>query len=968
MKKLKWLKGLVLSSFVGLTAVSLVACGGDGATHSFTSNPTNYLTDNNSPLNGTFNNSPTSTYAQTALYGLTTYQTTGQFVPNKDGGFSQTTNDTLILEGASAVIVFSNEDVMKDVDSKLGENLLTENGMSQKEILGKLKDIKTSIDKTTTTTPTENQQQETKADTVDTNKWTEGTDYWVFTRDKGGLQFQSGLDKEPSANISQYYNDAVSKGKTYQFIIDTDNKWVDENGKEQQAVSSKDFERGLEAYTLAAAIGYTRNSYFLDLIGLNETTLGKTVGYQENNKYVSPSDKNYDIDNFANKNDAVYTMYINEEYPYTLDLISKEYFGPLPYTNSKVKSISLKSGKIAVGSNGQIDKGKTSWNDIFGSGGLNKFTEKTWYAGAYYISAFTGSQIIFKLNRIYMGTVGQNLLSYEDGKILTDKNPNKDERMEEVVINYGTGTADTYFENYKAGQIDYLSSVPETKRSEAGSLSGVTPIKIVQTTQSNYIVYTPNPYVYSYDENNKKILTNANANVSDAMAQFIYEWDSKEAMTIRAGINGLVNYYRLADMVYSNSKDFQLSATPYGAFKNYYENVAKGETYGALPRPYSDYTSDGAGETLGEFEFPYYSYETTNTPANKDASTDDTTNSGSVKIEQVKVNTTTFKEAIKHFQEKGNDKNGNTSPLNFNIKFGEGSFSSNYNSYLLKFKETVESLSGGTILININPRTASNPTSTEWYNSQSSPLGFSYWSPDYNGVGTWIEADTTLESTKVGSKTYEGVPGTNSHNSFHTYLQAMVYAVKLMNYTYNESNKKYEASTTTTSGTSTDPYASDSRIQKAFSDGTLKDFGIETTDSSFNSKNTPGERYGVLAIEFLNMLLEKGVFDKDALTKYINDPVQLQYSVNKPDENNLYVGGDVIKTGQSANFPKYLGIFAGESTAKALWANTVLDSDYSFIPRPEPGLKETLISLVKPGYVARSGTQSINWRDFGIKK
>ncbi|MDE7088148.1 MAG: hypothetical protein K2O19_01280, partial [Malacoplasma sp.] len=312
MKKLKWLKGLALSSFVGLTAVSLVACGGGGATHSFTSSPTDYLKDNNSPLNQSFNNSPISTYAQSVLYGLTAYQTTGQFVTSPDGGFSQTTSDTLILEGASAVIVFANEDVMKDVDNKLGNNLLSENGMSQSEILAKLKDIKTSIDKVTTTT-TGGTSTETKADdattddSTDTTKWTEGTDYWVFTRKQGGLQFQQGIDKDPSTNISEYYNSAISKGKTYQFVIDTDNKWVDQNGKEQDSVSSKDFERGLEAYTLAAGIGYSRNSYFLDLIGMSETSLGKTVGYQENNNYVSPTDSKYDVDNFANKNDAVYT-------------------------------------------------------------------------------------------------------------------------------------------------------------------------------------------------------------------------------------------------------------------------------------------------------------------------------------------------------------------------------------------------------------------------------------------------------------------------------------------------------------------------------------------------------------------------------------------------------------------------------------------------------------------------------------
>ncbi|MDE5774854.1 MAG: hypothetical protein K2H51_00800 [Malacoplasma sp.] len=677
MKKLKWFKGLALSAFVGVTAVSLVACGTTetGATHSFTRYPINYLESNNSPLNGTFQNSPTSTYAQTQLYSLTGYQTTGQFVTSQDGGFSQTTKDTLILEAASAVVVFANEDVMKDLDNKLGNNLLSENGMSQSEILNKLNDIKTSVEKTSKTSDSgSDNSQETKADEVTTDKWNEGTDYWIFTRDKGGVQFQKGLDQEPDNNISEYYNNAMSNGKVYQFVIDTDNWWVDGTGAKQIKVSSKDFERGLETYALASAIGYTRNSYFLDLIGLGEESLGKTVSYQNNNLYVKPSVEDYNIDNFANKNDAVYTMYIDEPYPYALDLITKEYFGPLPHTNQKVKNISLKSGKISLDNNGKIDNGNTKFNEIFGSGSLGVFTEGTWYAGAYYVSAFTSNQIIFNLNHTYMDVIGDKyLLSYVDGKPLGNNNKNTDSRIEQVVITFGSGSDDTYFENFKAGQIDYLSAVPEAKRNEANNLrNSIVPTKIIQTTRSNYIAYTPNPYIVDAKGNvaENNYLTN--------MAQFIYQWDNKDSMIIRAGITGLINYYRLADMVYADSKDFQLSATPYGAFKNYYESVAKGNLYGALPRPYSQY-KDGREDILDEFEMSFYIYDAI---------------SSSVKIEKQKINQQVFQEAVKRVAK-------NSGPLNFNIKFGDGPWSTNYKNFYYNLGKTIEDLSGKNISVSL---------------------------------------------------------------------------------------------------------------------------------------------------------------------------------------------------------------------------------------------------------------------------
>ncbi|MDE6429087.1 MAG: hypothetical protein K2K18_01090, partial [Malacoplasma sp.] len=637
----------------------------------------------------------------------------------------------------------------------------------------------------------------------------------------------------------------------------------------------------------------------------------------------------------------VYTFYIDKPYLYTFDLISKEYFSPLPNTHPKVKNISLKNGKITVDKSGKIDQSNTKFNELFGSGTKGVFTENTWYVGAYYVSAFTSNQIIFNLNHTYMETIGKHLLSYVDGKILGNNNQNTDSRIEQVVINYGSGTADTYFENFKANQIDYLPAVPEDKKGEADSLkNSVVATKIVQTTRSNYIVYTPNPYIVdgTGEVSENSYLAN--------MAQLIYQWDSKDSMIIRAGINGLVNYFQLASIVYIDSKDFQLSATPYGVFKNYYENIAKDNFYGALPRPYSDYKN--GNNILESFDIPYYYY-------------DKTTNK--IEIEKVEVSQQSFKEAIKKFTK-------DRRSLNLNIKFGEGSWNANYRNFLFNLKQVIEELSDGQILVGLNNRDGQNPSNTQWYNSQSSPLGYMNWSPDYNGVGTWVEANNILESTKINNTTYEGVPGTNAHNAFHTFLTSMVYAVNLMNYTWNADTNKYEINTSDNSNqTSSDPYINDEKIQKAFSNSNLNDFGIETNDVSINGKNLPGQRYGLLAIELLNMLIENGVFNQTNIQKYIDNPALLQYPNSEPtDVQQLYLGGDVIKTGQSANFSKYLGIFTGQSTIKALYVNTVLDSDYSFIPRAEAGLNEKIITLVNPKYVARSGTQSVNYRDFGIKK
>lgn len=293
--------------------------------------------------------------------------------------------------------------------------------------------------------------------------------------------------------------------------------------------------------------------------------------------------------------------------------------------------------------------------------------------------------------------------------------------------------------------------------------------------------------------------------------------------------------------------------------------------------------------------------------------------------------------------------------------------------------QVIESISGGLIKVSIIQRLATSPSSTDWYNKQSSPLGFSYWSPDYNGVGTWIEADTTLQTSQIDGKDVEAVPATNAHNSYLTFLSSMVSAVKVMGATWNSTTNKYEVSSLPIKDSSqTNIFDNDSRIASAFSDETLTALGVElktiTTSSSYDESSaiyqgvSAGNRYGLLAIGLLNKLISNNVFDQSKFDAYVKDPSKLNTSSNAPSTiDQLYIGNDVIKSGQSSSFSKWLGVYAGEGTAKALYENTVLDSDYSYLPRSESGLNDIIYSLVNPNYVARVGTQSTNYRDFGIK-
>lgn len=613
MKNKRFLTGTVVTGFLGLTTISLSSC-------SFTTNgvmtmysPTDYLASNNSPLNSSFNNSPISSYANSITYNLTTYQTTGnfEFSGNQNNtDVKHTIEDTLILEGASAVIVFENEKIMQEFDKN--KNISLDNNNDNKNTGQWVKELKSNASTSLT-------KDNSESDNIPKN----GTNYWIFYRDKGGIQYQDNSKDSEQSNsnsgkriITTYYNNAISKGTVYQFLVDTDNQWVDDKGNTKAKLSSKDFERGVEAYALAANLKYNRNGYFLDLLGMNfdkSVANKKSNSSTSSNEYANVASTDYNVEDYTSKNDNFYTLYITTPYPYVFDLISKEYFSAMPHTNQKVKNITLQGNSPIKykESNGNkiIDETQTDWSRIYASGGLGQFTKDVWYCGAYLVSAFTSSKLVFELNTQYIKAIGNDLLDWDKGVVQEPKKSFKEqikERIKTVSISYGSGSVDTYYEMFKSHQNDYLAEVPSSKMSEAAKLfanNGLVPTKVVQTARSNYIAYTPTSYVVDSNTGTPRL----NSYISENMGKLLYKWNSEESVTIRAAVSGLVNYYQLSLLNLPGSGDFQLSATPYGVFKQYYESISEGNFLGALPRPYSDYIKEKS-TTLGEFQIPYYSY------------------------------------------------------------------------------------------------------------------------------------------------------------------------------------------------------------------------------------------------------------------------------------------------------------------------------------------------------------------------
>ncbi|MCF0217765.1 MAG: hypothetical protein HUJ42_01830 [Malacoplasma sp.] len=975
--------GICTGAF-GLGATAITSCSfTNKGTMTFYYGSTKILENNNSPLGVGFSNSPITGYAASMLLGLTRYQTVNNFVFSAidengmptDTKVDKTIQDVLTLEGARAVIIFANDSVQQAFNLHLNINLSDATAKNDVATNNKyLQDIKSL---TVANSATDNMTSFSYPSS-NTTTYTEGKDYWILLREKGGIEFQNGIKNTNSNMITNYYSNAINSGTVYQFLIDTQDKWVDTDRTVKQQLSGKDFERIMEVYTLAADVNYNRNgAYFLDLLGIN---LFKTAGYEDEktkkqwgNDRNDLLDPNYDISNYVNANDNFFSLYINSPYLYTLSLLSKEYFNAVPHSNPKIQAINMYSDTpIAVTSNNTIDESKTDWSKIYGSGGLGVFTKDAWSAGAYYFSNFTSTVMELTLNQAYFDSIGKELLhwnNYNPG----DLPPGylDEDKIEKLVLFYGSGSTENYYDMFKSGQIDY-ATVPTIRQNEAAQMYGTNPnmfypSKVVQTTQSNYIVYTPRPYII--DGNTIR----RNDYIQDIAASFVGDWNGQNAITIRAAISGLINYSQLSFLNLTGSGDFQLSATPYGAFSNYYEAVAEDLTFGALPRKYSEYRN-GQGNTLSDFSIPYYQY-------NSD---------GSIKIESIPINKQSFQDAIKSY--------GATiaNPMNLTVKFNDGIFTNNYNAYLISLKQTIESLSGGLIQFNINQRNSPNPTANEWYNTQSSPVGFFQWMPDYNAVGTWIQADTVIQNQQVdfggNQVNVEAMSGTNAHSAWLTFLSSMVSAVKLMDAKWTpDSANSGQGNYVVESLPTQEPFANDVRIKKAFDIFTKSEssgvsiadkLGIVATTRSSDAKGytendaanndsnmTPGARYGLLAIGLLNRLINKGVFNQAAFDQYVKDPSKLNTSKNTPTSiDRLYIGEDVVNDGQSGNFSKWLGVYSGESVLKALYETSVIDSDYNFIIRSEAGLKEITYALKSPEYIIRNGTQQTNYRDYGINK
>ena len=895
----------------------------------FTSSSADLLKNNSVPLS-MFNVSPTSSFFGNAYAGLTNYVATGT---NRDDGVNVTDQikEKLVLELALSVTGYR-----KTTHSGL-------KGRAQKN------------------GSTDSSDGSSKNDYTKFNEW-DAID--TIYRDSS-----KSITEDPN------YHKITQEATRYEFTINTSLSWVDNAGREVKQnnqpvkLSSKDFERGFETYILSSNLGFNRNGYFIDLMGLDvEKTVGmdKTNGSSDGNgKGIEITDENYDVENYRSVDDNKFNVYLTSPFPFFLSMMSKEFFFPIPHTHPKVKALKLgKDSPLKYNQNNNrkiLDQANTNFDGIYG-GGVNAWKD-TWSVGPYYVESFNQAQIVFKRNQIYDAIITPNL----------PKTRQENEKPIPAIVSYFQpgATPEVFYSSYIAGGLS-ASAVPYSQQQDARSRFNGTGdlrwLKIQKTAQSAQVTYSGKPYV----ANDSTV--QLNANITETEAKFLYNSESEEALTIRAGINGLINWKNLAIIDLPNSGDVNYSTVPFGIFKekpangtssgtntdgienDYYYKINNNQRLGLIPEQTGTFQKDKNVLDTATVKLSYYSSTKTNGAQVRTASTSGSSSQTSqVSSKQVSVTKQSFISTLKKVGFTGNN------PLHFNIKLGNASLSSNQVDYYNALKQALTELgndNGENLIIpEIILGDAQGPTRNEWYIGLSSVLGFSYWSPDYDGVGTWLDAATQLNS--------EGIGEVITYNSGSHIVRTLLLAAS-QNNVFNQIENKLQNNTTTNGKdwcsciTSADLFKDDPYV--------IKNFG-----TNGNNGTSASLAFTKKALSLLKFLVDNKVLKADKVKEAIKDPDKYLSKRSKIDDNkpanvsDIHIGYELKDLyDNAAQLNRFNSIWAEQDTDNAKFLITVVDSYFPVLPVSAPGLNETIPSLLKPWFSLRNAPSGIaTMRDSG---
>lgn len=466
------------------------------------------------------------------------------------------------------------------------------------------------------------------------------------------------------------------------FTLNKDMNWVDVNGVIKQSLVPKDFLDGLISYYNSSTMGLNSNAYFMTYAGIDYLS---TIALPSN-KSTMPGDS------FTFKIGA-------SKSPYFLDLMTKQYFYPVPHSHPEVQATVkiVPGGPVVTTSNGTlIDKINTDWDKVFGAGKQQQTNPDAWYAGAYYINKSSLQDIVFKRNDYF----------FDSNEPVFGP---KMEKIERVVLSYGNtyGNHEKIFRSYTTNDLNYVA-VQNEQRIEAfrnyRNSSSFHNIALAKQKRTYLVSYN----TQIYDENG-----NRKSNIDAIYEKFIKNWKG-DGLKIRKAINGVINYPKLAEIVWNPGKyDINLSSIPYGNLSylddqgndiKQYQAIVNGSINGALGIPFQMMVESGT--------YIINNPDTQTLLADMDV-------------------------ALKNI--------GATSsnPLRLDYRTLTRSFTIGQIKYNEELKNAIETMSNNRIIFNLIPRT--NQSVDDIFYNKNGSMGSFFWSSDYAGSGTFLGFYFALE-------------------------------------------------------------------------------------------------------------------------------------------------------------------------------------------------------------------------------
>lgn len=464
------------------------------------------------------------------------------------------------------------------------------------------------------------------------------------------------------------------------FTLNQDMKWVDVNGNIKQALVPKDFLYGLISYYNSSTMGLNSNAYFMTYAGIDYTS---TINLPSNSSVTPGSSFTFKIG--------------SSKSPYFLDLMTKQYFYPVPYSHSEVPPTVNVDGPVVKTSDGNlIDKINTNWDKVFGAGKQQQTNPDAWYAGSYFINKSSLQDIVFKRNNYFFDS---NSFVFGD----------KTTKIERIVLSYGNtyGNHEKVFRSYTTNDLNYVAvqseQLIEAYRRYRKS-SSFHPIALAKQKRTYLVSYN----TQIYDTNGIR-----KSNIDSIYEKFVNRWNN-EGFAIRKAINGVVNYPKLAEIVWSPGKyDINMSSIPYG-------NLDYLDTNGIQIKQYQAIANGMINGVLG---IPFQEMLSSDTYIINNPSTQLLIRDMDKALTSLGATTST--------------------PLRLDYRTLTRSFTIGQIKYNEELKKAIETMSNNRIIFNLIPRT--NQSVDDIFYNKNGSMGSFFWSSDYAGAGTFLGFYFALE-------------------------------------------------------------------------------------------------------------------------------------------------------------------------------------------------------------------------------